>query len=102
MLGGNRSESVAQGGNSPSWLKVNEGVIGPPIAHAVAAAGLLSTMGLTHVLVSMGYLISKTWSVVLILGGYAIPFAIARELVAKRTRKKASANGVGGDAEKSN
>jgi hypothetical protein len=50
----------------------------------------------------MGYLISKTWSVVLILGGYAIPFAIARELVAKRTRKKASANGVGGDAEKSN
>jgi hypothetical protein len=81
---------------------VNEGVIGPPIAHTVAAAGMLSMIGLTHVLASMGYLISKSWSVVLILGGYAIPFAIARELVAKRTRKKGRADGVGGDAENSN
>jgi hypothetical protein len=73
MLGGNRSESVAQGGNSPSWFKVNEGVIGPPIAHAVGALGMLSMMGLAHVLVSMGYLISKTWSVVLILGDTRYP-----------------------------
>ena len=71
---------------SPSWFKRNEGVIGPPIAHTVAAFGMLSAMGLTHVLASMGYLISKSWSVVLILAGYAIPFAIARELVAKRMR----------------
>jgi pilus assembly protein TadC len=46
---------------------------------------MLSTMGLGHVLASMGYL-SRNWGVVLILAGYAIPFAIARELVAKRTR----------------
>jgi hypothetical protein len=87
---------------SPSWFKVNEGVIGPPIAHTVAAIGMLSVMGLTHVLASMGYLISKSWSVVLILAGYAIPFAIARELVAKRMRKKRRADGVGADAEISN
>jgi hypothetical protein len=59
-------------------------------------------MGLTHVLASMGYHISKSWSVVLILAGYAIPFAIARELVAQRKRKERRADGVGGDAEISN
>ena len=77
--------SLAQEGHSPSWFKVNEGVIGPPIAHTAAAVGMLSAMGLTHVLASMGYL-SRNWGVVLILAGYAIPFAIARELVAKRMR----------------
>ena len=69
-----------------SWFKKNEGVIGPPIAHTAAAVGMLSAMGLTHALASMGYFTSKSWSVVLILAGYAIPFAIARELVAKRKR----------------
>ena len=77
---------MAQGGNSPSWFKVNEGLIGPPIAHTVGALGMLSTMGLAHVLVSMGYPLSRNWGVLLILAGYAIPFAIARELVAKRMR----------------
>ena len=71
---------------APSWFKLNEGAIGPPIAHTAAAIGMFSALGLTHVLASMGYLISRSWSVVLILAGYAIPFAIARELVAKRTR----------------
>ena len=70
----------------PSWFEMNKGPIGPPIAHAVAAVGMLLTMGLAHVLGSMGYL-SKTWSVVLILAGYAIPFAVARERVAKRMHK---------------
>jgi hypothetical protein len=94
-------ESKGDSVGSLSWFKVNEGVIGPPIAHTVAAVGMTSLMVLTHVLASMGYLISRSWSVVLILAGYAIPFAIARELVAKPTRKKASANGGGADAENS-
>jgi uncharacterized protein (DUF1684 family) len=80
-----KGDSVAQQGGSPSWFKANEGVIGPPIAHTVAAAGMLSAMGLAHVLASMGYL-SRNWGVVLVLAGYAIPFAVARELVAKRMR----------------
>jgi hypothetical protein len=46
---------------------------------------MLSAMGLAQVLGSMVNL-SKSWGVVLILVGYAIPFAIARELVAKRMR----------------
>jgi hypothetical protein len=69
-----------------SAMEMNKGAIGPPIAHVVAAVGMLLTAGLAYVLASMGYL-SKTWSVVLILAGYAIPFAIARELVAKRMHK---------------
>jgi hypothetical protein len=74
-----------ESGWPPSWFKVSEGVIGPPIAHTVAAAGMLSAMGLAQVLGSMVNL-SKSWGVVLILAGYAIPFAIVRELVAKRMR----------------
>jgi len=70
---------------APSWFEVNKGAIGPPIAHTAAAAGMFAAFGLSYVLGSMGYL-SRNWSVVLILAGYAIPFAIARELVAKRTR----------------
>jgi hypothetical protein len=69
-----------------SWFQTNKGPIGPPVAHRAAAVGLLLTLALTYVLGSMGH-ISKTWSVVLILAGYAIPFAIARELVAKRMHK---------------
>ena len=68
-----------------SWFKVNEGAIGPPIAHTAGAAGMLSAAARPYVLASMVYL-SKSWSVVLILAGYAVPFAVARELVAKRTR----------------
>jgi hypothetical protein len=64
---------------------MNEGAIGPPIAHAVAAVGMLLAAGLAYVLGSMGHL-SKTWSVVLILAGYAIPFAIARDRAGKRQR----------------
>jgi hypothetical protein len=69
-----------------SWFELNKGAIGPPIAHAAAAAGMLAAFGLSYVLGSMGYL-SRNWSVALILAGYAIPFAIAREMVAQRTRK---------------
>jgi len=65
-------------------MKMREGPMGPPIAHTVAAAGLLLMLGLTHVLGAM----DKTWSVVLILAGYAIPFAIARELMARRKPKR--------------
>jgi hypothetical protein len=64
-------------------MKIREGLIGPPIAHIVGVAGLLSMLGLTHVL----ELADKAWSVVLILAGFAIPFALARELVAKRKSK---------------
>ena len=70
---------------APSWLGINKGAIGPPIAHTAAAVGMLAAAGLSHVLGSIGYL-SRNWSVVLIMAGYAIPFAIPRELVAKRTR----------------
>jgi hypothetical protein len=80
-----RGNDVPQESGFPSWFKVNQGVIGPPVAHTAGAAGMLSAMGLTHVLASMVY-VSKSWSVVLILAGYAIPFAIARELVARRMR----------------
>jgi hypothetical protein len=52
---------------------------------------MLSAMGLGHVLASMGYL-SRNWGVVLILAGYAIPFAIARELVASRMRRTEKAD----------
>ena len=64
-------------------MKTREGLVGPPIAHIVGVAGLLSMLALTHVL----GLTDKAWSVVLILAGFAIPFAIARELVAKRAHK---------------
>jgi hypothetical protein len=64
---------------------VGDGAIGPPIAHVAAAAGMLSAMALAYVLGSMGYL-SKAWGVVLILAGYAIPFAIARDRAGKRQR----------------
>jgi hypothetical protein len=83
---------VAQEGHSPSWLKVNEGVIGPPIAHTVGAAGMLSAMGLAQVLASMEYQLSRNWGVLLVLAGYAVPFAIARELVAKRMRRTEKAD----------
>jgi len=66
-----------------SLFEINQGPIGPPIAQAVAAVGMLSAIGLARVLGSMGYL-SRSWSVVLVLAGYAIPFAVARELVGKR------------------
>jgi hypothetical protein len=46
---------------------------------------MLSALGLAQLLGSTVNL-SKSWGVVLILAGYAIPFAIARELVAKRMR----------------
>jgi hypothetical protein len=65
-----------------SWFEINKGPIGPPIAHAAAIIGALSTMALTHVLEPM----DKTWSVVLILAGYAIPFAIARELGTRKPK----------------
>ena len=68
-----------------SWLEMNKGAIGPPIAHAVAAVGMLLAAGLAYVLASMGYL-SKPWGVVLILAGYAIPFAIARDRAGRRRR----------------
>jgi hypothetical protein len=65
-----------------SWFELNKGAIGPPIAHTAAAAGMFAAFGLSYVLGSMGHL-SRNLSVVLIL---AIPFAIAREMVAQRTR----------------
>jgi hypothetical protein len=42
-------------------------------------------MALGHVFALLGYL-SKNWGVALILAGYALPFAISRELVEKRKR----------------
>ena len=84
-LAESKGNSVPQESGFPSWFKVNEGVIGPPVAHTAGAAGMLLAMGLTHVLASMVY-VSKSWSVVLILAGYAIPFVIARQRVAKRMR----------------
>ena len=75
----------------PSWLQVNKGPMGPPVAHAAAGVGLVLMMAFAYGLGSMGYL-SKAWSVVLILAGYAIPFAIARELVLKRIHKLSDKN----------
>jgi hypothetical protein len=74
-----------QDSNMASWFKLNEGAIGPPSAHTAAAAGMMSAIGLSYFLGSLGYL-SRNWSVVLIAAGYAIPFAIARELAARRPR----------------
>ena len=65
-----------------SWFEINKGAIGPRVARAAATIGALSTMALTHVLGPM----DKTWSVVLILAGYAIPFAIARELGTRKPK----------------
>jgi hypothetical protein len=76
----------------PSWFAMNEGAIGPPIAHAAAAVGVLLAIGLAYILGSMGYL-SRIWGVVLILAGYAIPFAIARERVTKRMHKLSDKEG---------
>jgi hypothetical protein len=67
-----------------SDLKMNEGAIRLPVGHVAAVAGALSAMGLGHVLSSMGYHLSRNWGVVLIVAGYAIPFAVARELAARR------------------
>ena len=68
-----------------AWFEIGEGAIGPPVAHAAAAVGVLLALGLARVLGSMGYL-SRPWGVALIVAGYAIPFAIARDRVRKRQR----------------
>lgn len=68
-----------------SWFEMNKGAIEPPIAHTAAAVGMFAAFGLSYVLGSMGYL-SRNWSVALILAGYAVPFTIARAMVAQRTR----------------
>ncbi len=63
----------------PAWLKMNQGAIGPPIAHTAAWIGMFSSAALTYFLH-----LPKTWGVVVIAAGFCIPFAIARELAAKR------------------
>jgi hypothetical protein len=56
---------VPQQRGSASWFAINAGAIGPPIAHAAAAVGMLVALGLAYGLGAMGYL-SRTWGVVLI------------------------------------
>lgn len=65
---------------TPSWLTTNKGLLGPPIAHLAAGTGMLLAIGLAQLLGSMGYM-TKPWSVVLVLAGYAIPFAVACRFV---------------------
>jgi hypothetical protein len=74
---------MTQEGDSPSWL--NKGPIGPPIAHKAAWMGTLCCAVLAYFLSSLGYL-SRNMVVVVVAAGYCVPFAIARELVAKRMR----------------
>ena len=69
--------------DSPWW--VNKGPIGPPIAHKAAWIGALSCAVLGYLLSSLGYL-PRNLVVVVVAVGYCIPFAIAREIVAKRMR----------------
>ena len=66
-----RDNSVPQEWGFPSWFKLNEGAIGPPIAHTVAAAGAVSAAGLAYFLESLGYLF-RNWGAVLIAAGYVI------------------------------
>ena len=88
MLGAkHRENSVLKDWGFQSWFKMREAPIGPPAAHIAAAIGMFVSILLAYVLGSMGYL-SKTWSVVMVLAGYAIPFAIVRDRVAKRGQIK--------------
>jgi hypothetical protein len=77
------ASSVPKQPASALWLKLNAGAIGPPAAHAAAAVGMLAALGLVYALGSIGTL-SRPWGVVLTLAGYAVPFAIAREWLARR------------------
>jgi uncharacterized protein (DUF1684 family) len=74
---------VTQEEDSPWW--VNKGPIGPPIAHIAAWIGAFTCAALAYLLSSLGYL-PRNLAVVVVAAGYCIPFAIAREMVAKRMR----------------
>jgi hypothetical protein len=74
---------VTQEEDGPSWL--NNGPIGPPIAYKAAWIGVLCCFVLGYFLSSLRYL-SRNMFVVLVAAGYCVPFAIARELAAKRMR----------------
>jgi hypothetical protein len=74
---------VTQEDDGPSWL--NKGAIGPSIAHKAAGIGVLCSVVLGYCLFSLGYL-SRNMFIVVVAAGYCVPFAIARGLVAKRTR----------------
>jgi hypothetical protein len=83
MLGGKaRDETVTQEQDSP-WI--NKGPIGPPTAHAAAWIGAFCCAALAYLLQSLGYL-SRNLTVVLVAAGYCVPFAIAREIDARRMR----------------
>jgi hypothetical protein len=74
---------MAREEDGPWW--VNKGPIGPPIAHKAAWMGALSCAVLAYLLSSLGYL-PRNLVVVIVAAGYCIPFAIAREIMAKRMR----------------
>jgi len=76
---------MAKEGDSPSWFKWTEGVIGPPVAHTAGWVGVFSCAVLAYVLQSLGYF-SRNVAVVLIAAGFCNPFAITREIVARRKR----------------
>ena len=72
---------MTQEDDSPSWLRKDP--IGPPSAHIAAWIGMLCCGALAYFLSSLGYL-SKNMVVVVVAAGYCVPFAIVRELAAKR------------------
>jgi hypothetical protein len=74
---------MAQEEDSQWW--VNKGPIGPPTAHIAAWIGFFTCFALAYVLQSLGY-ISRNLTVVLVAAGYCVPFAIAREIAARRMR----------------
>ena len=74
---------MSQEEDGPSWL--NKGPIGPPIAHVAAGIGAVCCAALGYLLHSRGFL-SGNLTLVLVAAGYCIPFAIAREMVARRIR----------------
>jgi uncharacterized membrane protein len=72
---------MVQEKDSPRW--VNKGPVGPPTAHIAAFMGAFCCAALAYLLQSVGYL-SRNLTVVLVAAGYCIPFAIAREIAARR------------------
>jgi hypothetical protein len=74
-----KRNNVRQEDGSPSWL--SKGPIGPPVAHTAGWVGVFSSVALSHFLN-----LPKNWGTVLMAAGFCIPFAVARELAAKRRR----------------
>ena len=64
---------MAKEGDSPSWFKWTEGVIGPPVAHTAGWGGGVLLRGARLCFFSRSVDFSRNVAVVLIAAGFAFP-----------------------------